>query len=178
MVTHCLLIVSVRRANCFSELLCANCVYWLTMTYFLFFYYLLLVPTTKLSENLPVFIIYLYFFLYLFYLYLYALILYIYLYLYTFCPLFVTFWYLYALSSWCYIMFSLCFLHYIEKKEKNFSKKNLKKSSKKCWHTMWHMLFYIQQKQRQQHNTDWELIINRWKKIEKVVDKLKKLCYS
>ena len=35
---YCLLIVLVRRANCFSELLCANCVYWLVIAYFSFFF--------------------------------------------------------------------------------------------------------------------------------------------
>ena len=79
-------------------------------------------------------IFYLYFYLFVAFWYLYALILYIYLYLCTFCPLFVPFWYLYALSSWCYIMFSLCFLHYIAKNTEKllkFFSKNLKKISKK-----------------------------------------------
>ena len=125
-------------------------------------------------------IFYLYFYLFVAFWYLYALILYIYLYLCTFCPLFAFFWYLYALSSWCYTVFSLCFLHYIAKEPKNFSKIFPKKSQKSCWHYSKGVLFLIQQKHQQHKITDWLLIINISEKkiLKKLLTNSKKLCYS
>ena len=133
-------------------------------------------------------IFYLYFYLFVTFWYLYALILYIYLYLCTFCLLFAFF-----LVSLCtfqlvlhyvFIMFSSLYSKRTEKTSQKFFSKNLKK-------VLTYKLRYgnIRHVKRKDVKTDrqtpnWVLILKKStseknkKKIEKVVDKLKKLCYS